>query len=93
MSSPKTRRTARMRVRRLLVATLLASTLVGGAVGVAAAATLTPCLHSAALPGVFGAFLGADLDASGQAHDNQPLGVSLSVFAQIHSDPDAGDCE
>ena len=82
-----------MQVRRLFLATLLALTLVGTAVSVAAAGTLQPCLSGAALPGVFGALFGSALDASSQAHDNQPLGGTISGFAQVHSDPTAGDCE
>jgi len=82
-----------MPARRLLVAALLALTLAVSAVSVAVAGTLTPCLNGAALPGVFGALFGSNLDASGQAHDNQPLGATISQFGQIHSDPSAGDCE
>jgi len=93
MSSSVNRRTARMHVRRLVVATLLALTLVGSAASVTAAGTLRPCLSGAALPGVFGALFGSALDASSQAHENQPLGATLSGFAQIHADPAAGDCE
>ena len=94
MSPSRNRRTAGMQVRRLFLATLLALTLVGGAVSVTAAGTLQPCLSGAALPGVFGALFGSALDASGQAHDSQPLGATtISGFAQVHSDPDAGNCE
>jgi len=94
MSSSAYRRTAGFEVRRFLLATMLALALVGGAVSVAAAGTLQPCLSGAALPGVFGALFGSALDASSQARDSQPLGATtISGFAQIHSDPDAGDCE
>jgi hypothetical protein len=93
MKSSKTRRAAWMRVHRLLLAAALALTLAASAVGTVAAGTLTPCLNGAALPGVFGALFGPGLDASGQAHDSQPLGTTISVFALVHSDPEAGDCE
>jgi len=94
MSSSATRRTARMQVRRLFLATALAMSLVVGVASVTAAGTLRPCLSGAALPGVFGALFGSALDASSQAHDSQPLGATtISGFAQIHSDPTAGDCE
>jgi len=93
MKSSQTQRSARMRAHRLVLAATLALTLVASAVSTVAAGTLTPCLNGAALPGVFGALFGPGLDASGQAHDSQPLGTTISVFAQIHSNPDAGDCE
>jgi len=94
MSSSVPRRTAHTKVRRLFLATALALTLVGSVVSVTAAGTLQPCLSGAALPGVFGALFGSALDASSQAHDSQPLGATtISGFAQVHSDPTAGDCE
>jgi hypothetical protein len=82
-------------MRRFIIAMSLAMSLALSAAGsaFAGANNLTPCLHGAALPGVFGALFGSDLDASGQAHDNQPLGATISGFAQQHSDPAAGDCE
>jgi hypothetical protein len=82
-------------MRRLATAIALALTLGLFASGTAFAdaGNITPCLHGAALPGVFGALYGSGLDASGQAHDNQPLGATISGFAQNHSDPGAGDCE
>jgi len=82
-------------MRRLATAITLALSLGLFASGTAFAdaGNSTPCLHGAALPGVFGALYGSGLDASGQAHDNHPLGATISGFAQNHSDPGAGDCE
>jgi hypothetical protein len=51
------------------------------------AGNITPYLHGAALPGVFGALFGSSLDSSDQAHNNHPLGATISGFAQNHSDP------
>jgi hypothetical protein len=82
-------------MRRFLAAIALALSLGLFATGsaFADAGNITPCLHSAALPGVFGALYGSSLDASSQAHNNQPLGATISGYAQIHSDPGAGDCQ
>lgn len=78
---------------------LAASLALAMALGLAAAGTafadagnITPCLHGAALPGVFGALFGSSLDSSDQAHNNHPLGATISGFAHRHSDPGAGDC-
>jgi hypothetical protein len=83
-------------MRRFAAAMSLALTLglfAATSTAFADAGNLTPCLHGAALPGVFGALYGSSLDASGQAHDNHPLGATISGFAHEHSDPGAGDCQ
>jgi len=80
-------------MRRFAAAITLALTLGLFATGTAFAdaGNITPCLHGAALPGVFGALYGSSLDASDQAHNNHPLGATISGFAQNHSDPGV-DC-
>lgn len=81
-------------MRRLAASIILALSLALTASGsvFADAGNITPCLHRAALPGVFGALYGSSLDSSAQAHDNHPLGATISGFAQRHADPGAGDC-
>jgi uncharacterized protein (DUF697 family) len=81
-------------MRKGIAALALALTLAVATVApvFADAGNITPCQHGAALPGVFGALYGSGLDASQQAHDNQPLGATISGFAQQHADPGAGDC-
>jgi|KBSSwiStaDraftv2_1062776.scaffolds.fasta_scaffold1091224_2 hypothetical protein len=79
-------------LRKLTAATILALSLAAAAVGTVAAdaGNVTPCLNGAAYPGVFGALYGSSLDAATQAHEDQPLGGTLSGFAHLHSD---GDCD
>lgn len=82
-------------MRRIIAAIGLSLCLGAAAAGttLADAGNITPCLHGAALPGMFGALYGSSLDSSDQAHENQPLGATISGFAQRHADPSAGDCE
>jgi len=80
----------RRRIAAVMLALALAVTTVAPVF--ADAGNITPCLRGAALPGVFGALYGSSLDASQQAHDNQPLGATISGFAKAHADPAAGDC-
>ena len=81
-------------MRRLVLTVTLACGLVAAAASpVMAESTnvplnITPCLHEAALPGVFGALFGSQLEAN----TTVPNGW-IADFAQRHSDPAAGDCE
>ena len=78
-------------LRKLVAAPFVALSIGAAAVGTVAAdaGNITPCLNGAAYTGVFGALYGSSLDAATQAHEDQPLGGTLSGFAHQRCD---GDC-